>query len=83
MAEWYIEQMALNNKTRTIKIKMFRIIKINKEDKFGKIMAGKDRMEDTKSKEDQHRMTSIETVDPEMKEIVIEYIYTTYLNHFH
>lgn len=83
MAEWYIEQMALNNKTRTIKIKMFRIIKINKEDKIGKIMAGKDRMEDTKSKEDQHRMTSIETVDPEMKEIIIEYIYTTYLNHFH
>ena len=83
MAEWYIEQMALNNKTRTIKIKMFRIIKINKEDKIGKIMAGKDRMEDTKNKEDQHRMTSRETVDPEMKEIIIEYIYTTYLNHFH
>ena len=38
--------MALNNKTRTIKIKMFKIIKINKEDKIGKIMAGKDRMED-------------------------------------
>ena len=83
MAEWYIEQMALNNKTRTIKIKMFRIIKINKEDKIGKIMAGKDRMEDTKNKEDQQRMTSRETVDPEIKEIIIEYIYTTYLNHFH
>lgn len=42
-------------------------------------MAGKDRMEDIKNKEDQDRMMTTEIADLEMKEIITEFIYTTYL----
>jgi hypothetical protein len=51
---------------------MFSIIKIRIEDRIGRIMADKDKMEDIKNKEDHDRMMIIETVDPEMKEIIID-----------
>ncbi len=58
---------------------MFSITKIKIEDRIGRIMADKDKMEDIKNKEDHDRTMIIETVDPEMKEIIIDFIYKIYL----
>lgn len=75
----HIEILTLKIKTRTIKTKIINKTEIIKEDKIGRIMAGKDRMEDIKNKEDQDRMMTTEIADLEMKEIITEFIYTTYL----
>ena len=75
----HIEILTLKIKTRTIKTKIINKTEIIQEDKIGRIMAGKDRMEDIKNKEDQDRMMTTEIVDLEMKEIITEFIYTTYL----
>ena len=58
---------------------MFSISKIRIEDRIGRIMADKDKMEGIKNKEDHDRTMIIETVDPEMKEIIIDFIYKIYL----